>query len=172
MKFSNTNILSMNNYAFIDWQNLNLGIKSQWRDIDLKRFRIYIKDKFKVTSAYYFLWYVPWNESLYTYLQSIGYILIFKPTLQINWKIKWNCDAELVLHTMINFNNFDNAVIVTWDWDFHCLIEHLQQENKLYKVIVPDQKNYSSLLKKFANYLFFLSHKSLQWKIGKQKKRG
>lgn len=162
----------MKNYAFIDWQNLNLGIKSQWRDIDLKRFRIYLKDKFKVTSAYYFLWYVPWNESLYTYLQSIWYILIFKPTLQIDWKIKWNCDAELVLHTMINYTEFEKAIIITWDWDFHCLIEYLEENSKLLKVIIPDQRNYSSLLRKFWSYLFFLSYKSLIPKICKQKKRG
>ncbi len=32
-------------YAFIDSQNLNLGIKSQGWSLDFQRFRVYLKDK-------------------------------------------------------------------------------------------------------------------------------
>ena len=38
-----------NNYAFIDSQNVNLSIREQWWNLDWKRFRIYIKDKYNVS---------------------------------------------------------------------------------------------------------------------------
>ena len=50
---------------------------------------------------------------------------------------------------MIEWSNFDKAIIVSGDGDFHCLIEHLYDNNKLKKIIAPNNK-YSSLLKKFA----------------------
>ena len=61
-------------------------------------------------------------------------------------------DAELVLHTMIEYPNYDKAIIVSGDGDFHCLVEYLDQKHKLLKVIAPN-KNYSSLLRKFRQYI-------------------
>jgi uncharacterized LabA/DUF88 family protein len=93
---------------------------------------------------------------LYTYLQKAGYIVIFKPTLEIKKDgdviVKGNVDAELVLHTMIEYNNYDKAIIVSGDGDFHCLIEYLIKQNKLYKIIVPNN-HYSSLLRKFSGFI-------------------
>jgi uncharacterized LabA/DUF88 family protein len=67
-------------------------------------------------------------------------------------KIKGNVDAELVLHTMIEYRNFSKAVIVSGDGDFYCLIEYLVDNNKLEKIIVPNKK-YSSLLRKYSPYI-------------------
>ncbi|TSC94407.1 MAG: Uncharacterized protein CEN87_528 [Parcubacteria group bacterium Licking1014_1] len=72
-----------NNYAFIDSQNLNLGIRSSGWILDFSRFYVYLKDKYKINKAFLFIGYVPGNESLYTYLQKAGYIVIFKPTLEV-----------------------------------------------------------------------------------------
>lgn len=66
--------------------------------------------------------------------------------------MKGNVDAELVLHTMILFDKYDKAVIVTGDGDFHCLVEYLEGEGKLLKIIAPNHK-YSSLLRKYAKYI-------------------
>ncbi|MDD5071770.1 MAG: hypothetical protein PHQ42_03475, partial [Patescibacteria group bacterium] len=71
----------INNYAFIDSQNLNLGIKSLGWKLDFKKFRIYLKDKYRVNKAYLFLGYIPENQNMYRKLQEYGYILIFKPVL-------------------------------------------------------------------------------------------
>lgn len=145
-----------NNYAFIDSQNLNLGVRSQGWVLDFSRFRIYLRDKYHVTRAFLFIGYVAGNESKYTALQQAGYVVIFKPTLEHQIKgnvvIKGNVDAELVLHTMIEYPNYHQAVIVSGDGDFYCLIEHLIQKNKLMRVIVPNKK-YSSLLRKFSSYI-------------------
>lgn len=80
-----------------------------------------------VSEAYLFLGYLQGNEPLYTELQQAGYICIFKPTLELrDGKIKGNVDAELVLHTMINYERFNKAVIVSGDGDFYCLVEYLK----------------------------------------------
>ena len=36
-----------NNFAYIDGQNLNLGVKSMGWNLDFKKFRIYLKEKMK-----------------------------------------------------------------------------------------------------------------------------
>jgi hypothetical protein len=70
-----------NNYAFIDGQNLNLGIKSQGFDIDYRKLRLYLKNKYYVNTAFMFIGFVEGNQKLYTKLQRAGFILIFKPTI-------------------------------------------------------------------------------------------
>lgn len=154
-------LLDMKNksvYAFIDSQNLNLGVKSQGWKLDFRKFRQYLRNKYNTEKAYLFIGHLDGNEALYTFLQEAGYILIFKPTLEqkINGKIniKGNVDAELVLHSMIQYKNYDKAIIVSGDGDFHCLIEYLVEKNKLLKILAPTN-HYSSLLRKFneKNYI-------------------
>ncbi len=146
----------MFNYAFIDSQNLNLGVKSQGWELDLKKFRIYLKDQFNVSNAYLFLGYISGYEKLYSKLKSFGYLIIFKPTLPVFYKgkkkVKGNVDAELVLHAVIKKNEYDKAVIVSGDGDFLCLIEYLVSEEKLLKIVVPNS-SYSSLLRRFSEYI-------------------
>ncbi len=138
----------VNNYAFIDSQNVYLSIKQQGWEIDWIRFRVYLKEKYKVEKAYLFIGYIKGNTRLYEELQTAGFICIWKPTLEYkNGTIKGNCDAELVLHTMIHLGNFDKAVIVTGDGDFYCLVDYLVTQNKLTVLLVPNQKRYSALLK-------------------------
>ena len=139
-----------NNYAYIDAQNVNLSIQNQWRKLDWKKLFIYLKERYKVSKCYLFIGYIPTNQDMYTFFQSIWYILIFKPVLEIEWKTKGNVDAELVLQTMIDYPNYLKAVIITWDGDFACLITHLYKNNKLERLIVPNQKQYSVFLKQTA----------------------
>ena len=83
--------------------------------------------------------------------------MVFKPTLDFkDGKIKGNVDAELVLNTMIEWNNYDKAVIVTGDGDFHCLIKHLKKKGKLGKLLIPNRYKYSTLLRKFASDMAFI----------------
>jgi uncharacterized LabA/DUF88 family protein len=141
-----------NNYAFIDSQNLNLGIKSQGWQLDFRKFRQYLRSKYKVTKAYLFIGHVADNEKLYDHLKKCGYIIIFRPTLEhkegSEMVVKGNVDSELVLHAMIQYNKYDKALIVSGDGDFHCLIEYLDEKEKLLKVLVPTSR-YSSLIRKF-----------------------
>ena len=100
------------NYAFIDSQNLHLSIREQGWNIDFRKFRNYLKDKYNITKAYLFIGYVAENQGMYTQLQKYGFILVFKPTLVLpSGKPKGNVDAELVLHAMIEYPNYDRASI-------------------------------------------------------------
>ena len=159
------------NYAFIDSQNLNLSIRSLGWKLDFKKFRIYLKEKYKVEKIFVFIGYVSGNEPLYTFLQKAGYLLVFKPTLEYKkggkYHTKGNVDAELVLHTMIELNNYNKAIIISGDGDFHCLVEHLISRDKLRKILIPNQAQCSVLLKRFpSEYLAFVSdlRKKLEYK--------
>lgn len=84
--------------------------------------------------------------------------MIFKPTLNLpGGKPKGNIDAELVLHRMIEYSHYDKAVIVTGDGDFHCLIKHLNKQDKLKRIIIPNREKFSSLLRKFAFEMTFMN---------------
>ena len=140
-----------NNYAFIDSQNLNLGIQSMGWKLDFAKFRRYLKEKYHITTAYLFLGYVPSNQGLYSSLQKKGYILIFKPVIpNENGEVKGNIDADLVLRAALELNNYDKAVIVSSDGDFYSLVQYLYENNKLKIVLSPDIKNCSNLLKQTA----------------------
>lgn len=147
-----------NIFAFIDSQNLNLAIREVGWTLDFQHFRVYLKERYDVSKAYLFMGYIRKNKGLYNYLKKQGYEIIFKPTIQ-NEKggIKGNCDAELVLHCMIEYLNFDQAIIISGDGDFHCLIEYLEQKRKLLKVGIPNKQKYSALLRRFSSHLFFVS---------------
>jgi uncharacterized LabA/DUF88 family protein len=96
-----------------------------------------------------FIGFLDGNNELYKKLQEAGFICIFKPTLTYkNGTTKGNCDAELVLHAMIEYQNYEKAVLVSGDGDFFCLAQYLKDNSKLEAVLVPNQKKYSALLKK------------------------
>lgn len=137
-----------NNYAFIDSQNLNLSIRSLGWGLDFKRFRTYLKEKYGVGKAILFIGYVEGNNELYKSLQDAGFICIFKPTLKYrDGTTKGNCDAELVLQAMIEYPNYDKAVVVTGDGDFYCLVNYLVEKNKLKALLIPNGAKFSALLK-------------------------
>lgn len=151
----------MSNYAFIDSQNLNLGVRSSGWRIDYKKLRLYLKNKYSVERAFMFIGLVGNNQKLYTELQAAGFILIFKPTVQYfeNGKrtVKGNVDAELVLHAAaIEYPNYEKAIIVSGDGDFACLMEFLEEKGKLLHIFTPNHK-YSKLLKPFAKYIVQVS---------------
>jgi uncharacterized LabA/DUF88 family protein len=156
-----------NNFAFIDSQNLNLSIQNQGWKLDFKKFRVYLRDKYDISKAFMFIGYVPENQGLYTFLQEDGYILIFKPTLQ-KGKVKGNIDAELVLHSVIEIPNYDQALIVTGDGDFYCLVEYLTKQEKLLKLMVPNEDSYSSLFRKFSPFMVFMNNLKTKLEYKKQ----
>lgn len=146
------------NSAFIDSQNVNLGVRSLGWALDWRRFRAYLASRYDVTTAYLFLGFLPENQALYRSLQRAGFVLIFKEvTYSDDGKPKGNVDAELVLQAMIDYNEYDQAVIVTSDGDFGCLVRHLRQQDKLRIVLSPTRERCSALLKKAAQgYIRYL----------------
>ncbi|MGH8009855.1 MAG: NYN domain-containing protein [Candidatus Binatia bacterium] len=141
----------MNNYAFIDGQNLHSGIKQLGWRIDHQKFVAYLRQKYHVTKAYHFVGYVHRNQPLYHYLRHCSYDLCFKPAIPgASGSLKGNVDADLVLQALIDFPNFDRAVIVSGDGDYYSLVRHLRLSDKLQAVLGPNRQYCSALLKREA----------------------
>jgi len=149
-----------NNFAFIDSNNLNLGVKESGWGLDFRKFRVYLKEKYGVTKAYLFIGYLPENQELYRSMQEFGYVLIFKPVMKNkDGEPKGNVDAELVLQAMVDWDKYEKAVIVSSDGDFYCLVNYLYEKNKLKRVVSPNYQKCSALLKKAAREkIDFLDH--------------
>ena len=71
------------NYAFIDNQNLNLGIQKNGWKMDWRKFRAVLRKEFGVKCAYMFIGYMPENEDLYNQMHDSGYLVVLKPTLEM-----------------------------------------------------------------------------------------
>lgn len=152
-KLKKTKTKEVKVFAFIDAQNLNLGVRSQGWKLDFRKFRQYLRNKYNVAEAYLFIGYKPGNEALYTNLQKMGYLVILKPTMELpDGTVKGNVDAELVLHTMVQYKNYDRAIIVSGDGDFFCLAEYLERQNKLLHIFTPN-KHYSKLFKPYSGFI-------------------
>lgn len=150
-----------NNYAFIDSQNLNLGVRSLGWQVDYQKFRLYLQNKYNVTRAFMFIGRVSNNQKLYKKLRNSGFELVFKSTIHYYERgrltTKGNVDAELVLHAAaIEFNNYDKAVIVSGDGDFTCLVKYLLEEHKLGAILAPNER-YSSLFGPYDRYVYILN---------------
>ncbi len=158
-----------NNYAFIDSQNLYKGIKSQKWKLDWQRFRVYLFDKYNISTAYLFIGYIPEHNDLYDDLQKAGFVVKFKPVLPNGEDgVKGNVDADLVLQAMIDYSNYDKAVIISSDGDFYSLVRYLYDNEKLKFVMSPHFNTCSTLLKKTAKEKIIYMD-NLKKKIGKKK---
>ena len=165
MSNQNSKNKKQNNYAFIDSQNLNLAICDLGWKLDWIKFRKYLKDKFDISKAFLFIGKIKKHQNIYDFLKKHNFEVTFKPTIIQDGKPKGNCDAELVLHSAkIEYDNYDKAMIISGDGDFYCLIQFLKENNKLYKIGIPNKKKYSSLLKKFR-HPFFLYLSDLKDKL-------
>ena len=154
-----------NNYAFIDSQNLNLGVQKAGWKMNWRRFREWLRDEYGVTQAFMFIGYMSENEAMYQQMYDHGFLVVLKPTLEIlqvelssekpkedkeKIPVKGNIDADLVLHAMKELPNYDKAIIVSGDGDFYGLAEYLKEQGKLLKIMTPNS-HYSMLLKQFAD---------------------
>lgn len=133
----------MNNIAYIDVQNLHMGTTKcdpVWH-INLARFREYLRKKYHVETAYYYLGYVQDGskaETLYTNIQKAGFVLVFKQHAEamISSK-KGNVDSEIILSIMKRLyykEPFDKIVLVSGDGDYKSLVDFLIAENKFEKI--------------------------------------
>ncbi len=161
-----------NNFAFIDSQNVNLAIRELGWKLDWRRFRVYLREKYGVTKAFLFIGFVEGNNELYTALQDAGFLCVFKPTLTYkDGTTKGNCDAELVLHAMVEYPNYERAIIVTGDGDFYCLVKYLIEKEKFQTLIIPNRNKFSALLKFKIFRPYLRSMNELEILLAYKKKR-
>jgi uncharacterized LabA/DUF88 family protein len=163
---------NMTAYAFIDSQNLNLGVQRMGWKLDWRKFRQYLNNTYNVSRAYMFIGYMSENESMYEYMHELGFLVVLKPTVDVKLlqkthsettdlptakeseeakpAVKGNVDAELVLYAMKELPNYDKAIIVSGDGDFFSLAEYLDEQHKLLNILTPNWQ-YSSLLKVYES---------------------
>lgn len=165
------------NYAFIDGQNLHLGTQQEWWKVDFEKFRIYLKDKYNIAKAYYFLWYVKdENNPFYTKLQEAGFIIVFKKQMvEMQSQKKWNIDSDLIFHVMAKLideqKKFNKVVLVSGDGDFKILTDYLIEKQRFLKILFPNKKYASSLYKKLLNDKFDYLKNIRSYVEYKQKKK-
>ena len=142
----------MDNYAFIDGTNIHLSTENLEWSFDWKLFREYLARKHRVDKAYYFIGYSPQQTKLYTNLRNYGYTLIHRTLLtRPDGRIKGDCDTELVLHSMIQLDNYKKAVIVTGDGDMACLVKYLDAISRFKLVIACKPDSCSKLIREASN---------------------
>jgi len=168
-------------YAFIDSQNLNVSTQRLGWKMDWRKFRQYLTDDYHVTKAFMFIGYVPEFEAMYEQLHQAGFLIVLKPTYDMTRPrpedapadpkddkgsktseedkkpTKGNIDADLVLWAMKELPNYSKAVIVSGDGDFFSLVEYLDEQHKLLKLLAPSNY-YSSLYNKYDRYIERLDH--------------
>lgn len=177
IKDKKVNIVEQN-YAYIDGQNLHLGTTKgdpAWQ-IDLRRFRVYLKEKYKIEKAFYYLGYVQDGESaekLYEEIQSAGFILVFRQHSEamISNK-KGNVDSDIIFNIMKRLyfrENFDKIVLVSGDGDYKMMVDFLIEQQKFKKILFPSDRA-SSLYKSIGGSFYsHLSQPGIRKKIEKRK---
>jgi len=143
-----------NNFAYIDGANLYRGIADLGWELDYKKFRVWLAEKYGVKTAYLFLGLIPKYKQLYQYLQECGFTLVFKEVVYDDTgKPKGNCDAELVLQAAKDAyeNKYDKAILVSSDGDYSCLVSFLLEKQKFDTILSSHPKEKCSILLKRTN---------------------
>lgn len=134
--------------------------------MDWRKFRKTLEEKYGVSKAFMFIGHIPEHEDMYHKLHEAGYLIVLKPTFDMTRvhessepekpedkkPIKGNVDAELVLWAVKEMRNYQKAVIVSGDGDFYSLVEYLDKEQKLLKLLTPNSQ-YSNLYNKYKQYI-------------------
>lgn len=146
------------NFAYIDNQNLYMAThnaEEPW-DVDMQRFRVYLREKYDVVRAYLFMGAFEYRyQERYLAFQRYGYVLVFREHGEnLKGKKKGNVDVDIVFEMMRDLYTsaqMDKAVLVSGDGDYFRTVKHLRDLGKLEKVILPSHKNASSLYKQLTD---------------------
>lgn len=162
--------------AFIDGQNLNMATakaENPW-NIDFTKFRTFLREKYGVETAYFFLGYVIDDfQNLYTKIQEAGFVLIFREhnSFMLSQE-KGNVDSGIIFHIMKRLHKGElegKVVLVSNDGDYRQLVDFLIEEDRFLKILHPSQKFASSLYKKLGSeYYDFLDRPDLKKRLAKK----
>ena len=159
------------NVAFIDGQNLHLGTREKGWSVNHDRFRTYLRDKYKIAEAYYYLGYVSEDaQDLYDNLQKAGFILSFREhSSAMKGHKKGNVDSDIVFGVMrklVENEPFEKVYIVSGDGDYKKMVDFLIKKGRFGKMLFPNMEFASSLYKKLGSeYYANLGDKAVRAKI-------
>ncbi len=148
----------MGNIAYVDGQNLYMATargRDPWR-IDMRRFRVYLRNKYKVDEAYYFIGaFDDRHSSLYESLQRAGFILVFREHgMGLKSDKKGNVDVDLTLYALRDLiergQEYEKALIVSGDGDYFRLVQYLIEKGRFEKMLLPCKRFASSLYKRVS----------------------
>lgn len=146
--------------------------------IDLFRFRIYLRRKYDVSKAYYFLGYSQGtNQGLYEEIQNSGFVLMFRKhnPAMIGVK-KGNVDSDIIFHIMKKMcqkEDFEKIILVSGDGDYKLMVDFLIEEGRFGRILFPNKKFASSLYKGIGNrYFDYLENDDVRNKITHKKEKG
>lgn len=167
---------TLHNRAFIDSQNLHLATitaNDPWK-VDMKRFRVYLKEKYHVTHAYCFLGAYDENHfDMYEAFQQYGYILMFREHSKfLKGNKKGNVDVDIVFEVMrelLEKEEFAKVVLVSGDGDYKRMVDYLIGIDRFEKILLPNKAFASSLYKQLSSkYYDYLDTPALRAKIGRK----
>ena len=144
------------NIAYIDAANLDRALKNhpEWK-LDYARFRVWLRDKYKIEKAYIFIGLIPKYKDLYTYFSECGFTLVFKEVVYQKGSStpKGNCDTDLIMQAMEDFyeGNLNKAVLVSSDGDYAPLVSKLLKKNSFSVILSPSPSIRCSILLKKTN---------------------
>ena len=168
----------MNNQAFVDGQNLTFSTRNAdkpWK-VDLRRFRVYLKERYHVEKAYYFIgYYIIEHADIYEEIQEAGFILVFrKHNEKMESVKKGNVDTDIVFKVMrklVDREKFDKVVLVSGDGDYFRMVDYLVKKDRFAKLLAPNGHKMSSLYKLLNRRFYdFLDTKEIRKKIGRNKR--
>ena len=149
------------NYAYIDNQNVYMSTNrasDPWK-IDMRRFRIHLREKYNVTTAYLFMGaFNGRNQDMYSAFQQYGYILMFREHgVELKGKKKGNVDTDIVFEAMRDAHTnaqMERVILVSGDGDYMRMVDHLITIQKFERILLPSRKNASSLYKSITGKYF------------------
>lgn len=145
---------------YIDNANLYRGAQDLGYKIDFKKFRHWLRQKYRADKVFMFLGYVDGFQNLYQDLTDFDYILIFKKVSYIAGKIKGNCDTELALKIVSDFyeKEYGKCILISGDSDFACVIEFLNEQKVLEIILSPNENRTSKFLKDVEIQILYLDN--------------
>src|SRR3989344_4096038 len=159
------------NAAFIDGQNLHLGTREYGWSVDHSKLRVYLRDKYKITEAYYFLGFIKETEQdLYDRLQKCGYVLSFREhSSALIGRKKGNVDSDIIFSVMkklVEKEPVGKIFIISGDGDYIKLVDFLVRRELFGKMLFPNKKFASSLYNKLGRECFdYLEDNNIRAKI-------
>ena len=164
------------NVAYIDNQNLYMAThrsSDPW-DVDMRRFRVYLREKYDVGKAYLFMGAFDFKlQDMYIAFQEYGYILVFREHgSEMKGKKKGNVDVDIVFTMMRDLftdAQLGKAVLVSGDGDYFRTVEYFIMMGKFEKIMLPSHKNASSLYKKLTDgFRVYLDGSDARRKFGRK----
>jgi uncharacterized LabA/DUF88 family protein len=139
------------NRAYIDAANLDRACKEMGWQIDYTKFRVWLRDKYKIELAAIFIGLIPKYAAMYERMQRAGFIVVHKEVIyDSTGKAKGNCDADLVVAAMRDFYEAGDGktLLISSDGDYASLIRFLQEKNALLGILSPANSDKCSILLK------------------------